>query len=296
MVSKWLQGNTEGTRSESVDSKKKMANALLFKRFLFAADRIHYLTEKEKERSAFDLPCFIAPNGTDARFEKRRFSETGCLVSYIGRLDVEIKGIDLLLDALHLVRDELVNLGFSMSMYGPGDHEGILDMVRERGLGGVVRVYGPIFGDAKKDVLSSSDLFIQASRSEGLPMGLIEAMATGLPCLVTEGTGMGSLLVDHDAGWCCETASDAIAEALLVLCVVVSVAFCFEFTIFHRFTTYLAPILAMPLFMRVFQEAEGGKPGVGGLPYRTRILLVMVAMLLLACARGSLCGLKFFVL
>lgn len=46
-------------------------------------------------------------------------------------------------------------------------------------------------------------------------MGLIEALAYGLPCLVTPGTNMLEEVKYADAGWGCEGNVESIKEALL---------------------------------------------------------------------------------
>ena len=57
-------------------------------------------------------------------------------------------------------------------------------------------------------------MFIQTSRFEGMPMGILEALSYGLPCLVTEGTTLGTFVSQNKAGWSCETDASKIAEAM----------------------------------------------------------------------------------
>ena len=56
----------------------------------------------------------------------------------------------------------------------------------------VLKLCGPIAGADKKKVLKDADLFLHTSRSEGHPMGVLEALAYGIPCLLTPGTNMAS--------------------------------------------------------------------------------------------------------
>ena len=76
----------------------------------------------------------------------------------------------------------------------------------------------------------------------------------------------------------------------LTSCVVVAVIFIGEFSIFHRISTYIAPILAVPLLMVGFSKLRA-KVGLEKV-----FFLISLASLFLACSRGSLSSLKFFVL
>jgi len=51
------------------------------------------------------------------------------------------------------------------------------------------------------EILKVSDLFILPSRSEGTPAALIEAMASGLPCIATNAGGMPEVIKNGDNGY-----------------------------------------------------------------------------------------------
>ncbi|MBP3197362.1 MAG: glycosyltransferase family 4 protein, partial [Butyrivibrio sp.] len=77
-----------------------------------------------------------------------------------------------------------------------------------------VCLHHAITGKEKKKVLLDSDLFIQTSRHEGMPMGILEAMSYGVPCLITEGTSLGDIVREYNAGWVAETNQESIILTL----------------------------------------------------------------------------------
>ncbi|MFP5354187.1 MAG: glycosyltransferase family 4 protein [Gemmatimonadota bacterium] len=59
-----------------------------------------------------------------------------------------------------------------------------------------VRFVGQRLGDEVAGILQAADVFAMLSHSEGIPCALVEAMATGLPCLVHDIPALGQLVDD----------------------------------------------------------------------------------------------------
>lgn len=116
----------------------------------------------------------------------------------VGRL-VPVKGMPLLVDAVA----ELVHRGLpvALTVVGAGPLlEPLREDVRARGLDEVVRLLGPVSQDELPKLYREADVFCLPSFNEGIPVVLMEAMATGLPVVTTAITGIPELVVDHRTG------------------------------------------------------------------------------------------------
>ena len=67
-------------------------------------------------------------------------------------------------------------------------------------------------------LLAASDVFLFPSFQEGLPVSLMEAMAAGLPCVVSRVRGNEDLIQPEEGGYLCAPEDiDALSEALNTL-------------------------------------------------------------------------------
>lgn len=198
---------------------KKFVGNFLFKPFIKKAKAIQCLSKKEQENSKFNSSKFIGPNGCYIpNAKKESFNQDKISFVYVGRLESYIKGLDIMLDAFKMVTNSKYNDQCTLSMYGP-DYQGRFDyvkqMIEERGIGNFVTLNPPVFNKEKENVLLGSDVFIQTSRTEGMPMGILEALSYGLPCLITEGTTLGSYIKEFDAGWVSKTNAQSVFEQIV---------------------------------------------------------------------------------
>ena len=200
--------------------KKLFANLLLFKGFILKSASLQCLSENELNSTHFRVRKFIGTNGIDIPKEhKTVFCEKRIQLTYIGRLEIYVKGLDLFLQAVKSAIDKISFCGktVSIDMYGPdrlGRYADVENLIAKNGLNGIVSLHHEINGQEKIDALLATDIFIQTSRHEGMPMGILEAMSYGIPCLITEGTSLGGLVSKYNAGWVAETSVESIAHSL----------------------------------------------------------------------------------
>ena len=203
--------------------KKNLGNIILFNRFIGNAAAIQYLTESEREASgiAWNKRSIVIPNGIDNKERTKVWNGKESLKGiFIGRMNMFHKGLDFLMDSCIRLKDELIERGCTIDLYGP-DRDGakaiMARQIEKNGLDGIVSIKDEIYGMEKERVLLESDFFILSSRFEGHPMGLLEALSYGIPCLVTEGSNMAGEISETDSGWTAKTNAESLAEALAIL-------------------------------------------------------------------------------
>ena len=197
---------------------KKLLGNILFAPFLKKTRMIQYLSPSERDRSVFKLPCFIGTNGCLIPQKKKEcFRKDKLRFVFVGRLDYHIKGLDFLLDAFRSLKGTAYESLCELHIYGPvyrDRYTYMENMIAERELDGFVTMHTAVLGEEKEAVLLDADVFVQTSRTEGMPMGVLEALSYGLPCLVTTGTTLGDFVRGYEAGWVAELSAESVCECV----------------------------------------------------------------------------------
>ena len=129
-----------------------------------------------------------------------------------------VKGTDLLIDAfLRFEKDVAAELWIAGGAdRAPSWAEALVRKAEQSHLAQKIRFLG--HHEDPWMFLSSLDVFVLPSRSEGMSNALLEAMALGLPCIATDvGSNRELLLGSEVAGVVCEPTTDKIYEAMLEL-------------------------------------------------------------------------------
>lgn len=148
----------------------------------------------------------------------------GPVVVSVGAI-IARKGIDILLDAWTTVQQRMPDA--TLVLVGPDQFSGddpdtptleafvrdIKALVRARHL----RVHFAGRQEQVERYLKAADVFVLASRHEGFGNVIIEALACGLPVVVTPMDGIGAVTVEHGQNGFIADGADAIADSIVLL-------------------------------------------------------------------------------
>lgn len=147
--------------------------------------------------------------GTTARKNKS--------ICWVGRLETP-KDPHLALSVLHKLNE--MDEGWTLDILGSGT----LNSSLEQELGGQLRhlsdsivLHGRVSPERTAEIMGESTVFLMTSHPgyEGYPRVLVEALASGLPAVVTEGSDTGGLVIEGDTGYVCGRDPEMIASRIL---------------------------------------------------------------------------------
>jgi glycosyltransferase involved in cell wall biosynthesis len=204
----------------------KLPYKLLFERHTLNGAAFVHAVGAAEDLPAYGVtaPVELAPCGIDlstvpADLDRRVLAARHLILLgrriflFLGRLDPAQKGLDLLLQAFAAASLDMA----ALVLVGPDFRRGRRKLERLAARlrpSAPVILLGPVYGRERFDVVAGADVFVNTSRWEGMPIAVLEAAATGLPCLLTTpadplgllSRGGGAISVEPDVG--------AIAEGL----------------------------------------------------------------------------------
>lgn len=194
-----------GTLGEFGRGRKPLRKKLFFGAFgrsvLAGAAAVHCTSLSEKlEMNALGAPRpFVVPLGVSETMEREGTREKTVL--FLGRLAPK-KCVEELIAAFQSLAMRFP--GWSLAIAGAGEpgYEAALRSHASSGPGAErIRFTGWVDGDAKAALLARASLFALPSRDENFGLAAAEAMAAGLPVVVTPEVDLASDVSAQSAGW-----------------------------------------------------------------------------------------------
>ncbi|MFN6481888.1 MULTISPECIES: glycosyltransferase [unclassified Nostoc] len=192
---------------------------------LNSSQTIHFTSQKEQQEvSLLELQTsnFVLPLGlslptqiSDAPKRLRQKFNIPLnepVILFLSRLHYK-KGLEYLIPAL----SKLTHYHFTFILAGNGtpDYEAQIEsLLVSNGLRDRTLVVGFVEGETKDILMQGSDLFVLTSYSENFAVSVLEALAVGVPVLVTPGVALAAVVKENQIGYVPEMNVTAITDAL----------------------------------------------------------------------------------
>ena len=225
-----IHGELSDVRLSYRSFKKKIYSALIQKKILREASGVHALSQKEAQDIMNYAPnnrVIIIPNGVDCDCLEKVPSHGSLgehytrikdkkVILFLGRIE-EGKGLDLLARSAGILCRKRHDVHFLIA--GP-DNWGygvvLKHIVKEEGVLDNVTFTGLLTGQEKHEALAISDIFVLPSRSEGFSVAVLEAMACGLPVIISRQCNFPEV-GEKGCGRVINMDAEELSEALAVL-------------------------------------------------------------------------------
>ncbi len=193
---------------------------VFLQRILISASKIVVPTEDyvnliSRKYSIPETKICKIPNGVDLehfRNSSIKLHNPVRLLS-VGRLTGP-KNFPLLIKSFKLVTGN-DDRNVELHIVGEGEEKStISSLIKKEGLEKKVFLHGALLGKDLHDIYSSSDIFILTSECESFGLVLIEAMASGLPVLVSDITSVRNIVKNNITGLLVKPAPEDFANAV----------------------------------------------------------------------------------
>jgi glycosyltransferase involved in cell wall biosynthesis len=195
------------------------------------AAAVHFTAAEEMELARRAVPAMkgvVVPlgvhpreydwNATAKTSRASQYGEEGRRsILFLGRLNYK-KGLDLLVKAFGLVARTHDDVRLILA--GPDEHgysTRIRCWLKEEGLLSKARFAGMLTGKEKVALLHRADVFVLPSYSENFGLAVVEAMASGLPVVISNRVNIWREVADANAGIVVNCDAAALADGLMGL-------------------------------------------------------------------------------
>ena len=142
------------------------------------------------------------PNGINSNDDiKTTYNSNDILkISYCGRLEMKHKGLDLLFKSIKMMIDIKKNI--FLDIIGDGiDYEKLKKLANKLKIEKNIKFHHKQFGEDKDKILKASDVFIHASRWDGIPSSVLEAANLAIPIIVSKATNLEKYILNSNSGY-----------------------------------------------------------------------------------------------
>jgi glycosyltransferase involved in cell wall biosynthesis len=175
---------------------------------------IHVTSEDEQRMTAQRVkwPVTLIPNAIYIPPEVNRPPRADTLrLLFVGRLH-RIKAIDNLLQAVTLLQQSGMKLSLTLAGSDWGEEQGLRSLAESLKLQSV-RFLGHVEGDVLESAFANADVLVAPSHVENFGMAPAEALARGLPVIVSKGMPW-SPVEENGCGLWVENSPHSLAEAI----------------------------------------------------------------------------------
>lgn len=168
----------------------------------------------EIRRKGVKAPVAIIPNGIETPGDRKKDKIEKQLrrLLFLGRIHPK-KGIDVLIRAWAKIEKQFTD--WELYILGPDNDNYLYQMNTLARHLSIKRINfaGAVYGSAKSQAYWSADLFVLPSYSENFGMTVVEALAHGIPAIVSKGAPWQGLET-HRCGWWIEIGEEPLIECL----------------------------------------------------------------------------------
>ncbi|MCA2708809.1 MAG: glycosyltransferase [Microcystis sp. M015S2] len=202
---------------DPADLQKKRQLKQIYANFLerpnlAAAAAVHFTSQQEcqiAERFNIKTKDIVIPLGVDF-FNPQALPVTGFdlpenkqIILYMSRLDPK-KGLDLLLPSLERLLEKGLDFHFVLAGGNPQDRDyenRIKNQIERSILAKNTTITGFVTGEVKNSLLARADLFVLPSYYENFGIAVAEAMAAGIPVVISDRVDLHPAVAAAAAGW-----------------------------------------------------------------------------------------------